>query len=199
MSKQKHEHDTQPIAQDPEADVEITDVTPGDEFTETGTEVSEEQDETESLKNLLNKAEEANESMKKEYMFLRAEFDNYRKRTLKEKTEILKNAAEQTLKGLLPILDDFERGLDAIKDSSDAASVKEGMELIYNKFIKYLASNGVKPIESTGAPFDADFHEAIAMVPAQEDEKKGKVIDTVEKGYTLNDKVIRHAKVVVGQ
>ena len=199
MSKQKHEHDTQPIAQDPEADVEITDVTPGDEFTETGTEVSEEQDETESLKNLLNKAEEANESMKKEYMFLRAEFDNYRKRTLKEKTEILKNAAEQTLKGLLPILDDFERGLDAIKDSSDAASVKEGMELIYNKFIKYLASNGVKPIESTGAPFDADFHEAIAMVSAQEDEKKGKVIDTVEKGYTLNDKVIRHAKVVVGQ
>lgn len=200
MSKQKHEQHTQPAGQNPDNDVEITDVTPGEEYTEDGKATpAEEGNETEALKNLLDKAEDTIESMKKEHLFLRAEFDNYRKRTLKEKSEILKNAAEQTLKGLLPIVDDFERGLDAIRDSSDAAAVKEGMTLIYNKFIKYLAANGVRPIESTGVAFDADFHEAIAMIPVQDEDKKGKVIDTVEKGYTLNDKVIRHAKVAVGQ
>ena len=132
-------------------------------------------------------------------MFLMAEFDNFKKRTLKEKSELLKNAAESTLKGLLPIVDDFERGLNAIKDSSDVSAVKEGMELIYNKLIKYLSSNGVKAIESTGADFDSDLHEAIAMIPAPDESKRGKVIDTVEKGYMLNDKVLRHAKVAVGQ
>lgn len=152
-----------------------------------------------SLKEQLEKALETNASMKKDYMFLMAEFDNFKKRTLKEKSEILKNAAESTLKGLLPIVDDFERGLDAIKDSTDVDAVKEGMELIYNKLVKYLSANGVKTIESTGKDFDADIHEAVAMIPAPEDSMKGKVIDTVEKGYTLNDKVMRHAKVVVGQ
>ncbi len=151
------------------------------------------------LKEQLDKALEANASMKKDYMFLMAEFDNFKKRTLKEKSEILKNAAESTLKGLLPIVDDFERGLDAIKESSDVESVKAGMELIYNKLIKYLSANGVKAIESTGADFDADLHEAIAMIPTPDESQKGKIIDTVEKGYTLNDKVIRHAKVAVGQ
>lgn len=181
-------------------DVEITDVTPGDEFTENLDDtVSEAQDETEILKDELDKAQKTCESMKKDYMFLMAEFDNYKKRTLKEKSDILKNAAESSLKGLLPIVDDFERGLEAIKDSSDVQSVKEGMELIYNKLVKYLASNGVKPIESTGAAFDPDIHEAIAMIPTEESDKKGKVIDTVEKGYMLNDKVLRHAKVAVGQ
>ncbi|MDE6086651.1 MAG: nucleotide exchange factor GrpE [Muribaculaceae bacterium] len=183
-----------------EEGVNIEDTVPEnmiDEMVEdtTGDSLSEE----ESLKDQLDKAIKANESMKKDYMFLMAEFDNFRKRTLKEKSEILKNAAESTLKGLLPIVDDFERGLDAIKDSSDVESVKAGMELIYNKLIKYLSSNGVKAIESTGNNFDADLHEAIAMVPAPDESKKGQVIDTVEKGYTLNDKVIRHAKVVVGQ
>ncbi len=200
MSKDKHEQKAQTIENDPNNEVEITDVTPGDEFTENGADaLSEEDAENEALKDQLDKALSANESMKKDYMFLMAEFDNFKKRTLKEKSELLKNAAESTLKGLLPIVDDFERGLDAIKDSSDVSAVKEGMELIYNKLIKYLATNGVKAIESTGAEFDADLHEAIAMVPTPDESQRGKVIDTVEKGYTLNDKVIRHAKVAVGQ
>ena len=127
-----------------------------------------------------------------------AEFDNFRKRTVKEKSELIKNAAEGVLKGLLPIVDDFERGLEASAKVSDAEDVRKGMELIYQKLVKYLAQNGVKPIESTGKPFDPELHEAIAMVPAGEDQK-GMVIDTPTKGYTINDKVLRHAKVAVGQ
>ncbi|MBD5214181.1 MAG: nucleotide exchange factor GrpE [Bacteroidales bacterium] len=178
--------------------VAIDDVTPDDE-TESAEDVTDEKDEMEALKDALNAEQEKVESVKKDYMFLLAEFDNFKKRTLKEKSDLLKNAAESTLKGLLPIVDDFERGLDAIKDTSDAQSVKEGMVLIYNKLVKYLASNGVKAIESTGATFDPDIHEAIAMVPTGSEEQKGKVIDTVSKGYMLNDKVLRHAKVAVGQ
>ena len=132
-------------------------------------------------------------------MFLMAELDNFRKRTLRERTELIKNASEKALQGLLPIVDDFERGLDAIHDSSDAEAVKEGMTLIYNKFVKYLADNGVKPMESTGADFNPDIHEAVAMVPADDETPAGKVKDTVQKGYMLNDKVLRHAKVVVAQ
>ena len=139
------------------------------------------------------------EKVKKEYLFLMAEFDNFRKRTLRERTDLVKSAAEKALKGILPIVDDFERGLDAIKDSTDAEAVKEGMQLIYNKLVKYLADNGVTAMESTGAAFDADLHEAVAMIPAPSDDKKGTVSDTVEKGYMLNDRVLRHAKVVVAQ
>ncbi|MDE7473234.1 MAG: nucleotide exchange factor GrpE [Muribaculaceae bacterium] len=199
MSKNKYEHDAQPNDNE-KPEVELNDVAAEEGVTvEDDVLESEDENEDEALKDQLDKALKANESMKKDYMFLMAEFDNFKKRTLKEKSELLKNAAESTLKGLLPIVDDFERGLDAIKDSSDVSSVKEGMELIYNKLIKYLAANGVKPIESTGAEFDADLHEAIAMVPTPDESQRGKVIDTVEKGYTLNDKVIRHAKVAVGQ
>lgn len=140
------------------------------------------------------------EKDKKEYLFLMADFDNYRKRVLKEKAEILKNAGEKVLKGLLPIVDDFERGLSATQNAAeDAAQVREGMELIYNKLIKYLESNGVKAMKSTGETFDADFHEAIATVPAPSPDLKGKVLDTTQKGYMLNDKVLRHAKVAVGE
>lgn len=140
------------------------------------------------------------EKEKREYLFLMAEFDNFRKRTIKEKGEIIKNAAEQAMKGLLPIVDDFERGLQAVKDSADADAVKEGMELIYNKLVKYLEQNGVKAIESTGQTFDPELHEAIAMVPVDDENLKGKVIDTPTKGYTINDdKVLRFAKVAVGQ
>ena len=139
------------------------------------------------------------EKEKKEYLFLMAEFDNFRKRTLKEKSDIIKNAAENAMKGLLPIVDDFERGIEANKNSDDAQSIKEGMELIYNKLVKYLEQNLVKPIESTGKDFDPDLHEAIAMVNAPDESMKGKVIDTLTKGYTINDKVLRHAKVAVGQ
>ncbi len=175
-----------------------------DEAAEDGTESTEnvEQEEMSEIDRLAKELGEEKaklEKEKKEYLFLMAEFDNFRKRTIKEKSEIIRNASESVLKGLLPIVDDFERGLDAIKDSSDAESVKEGMTLIYNKLMKFLESNQVKPIESTGADFDPELHEAIAMVPVEDESMKGKVIDTPTKGYTINDKVLRYAKVAVGQ
>lgn len=138
------------------------------------------------------------EKEKKEYLFLMADFDNFRKRTLKEKAELIRNGAEAAMKGLLPILDDFERGLQAVTDTEGAEAVKEGMTLIYNKFVKYLEQNGVKAMNSTGEDFNDEFHEAVALVPGPE-EQKGKVIDTMQTGYMLNDKVLRHAKVAVGQ
>lgn len=174
----------------------IEDVAPDEEVSET--EEIEGVDELESLKDLLAQRDEQLDKEKKEYLFLMAEFDNFRKRNVRERSELLKNAAEGVLKGLLPIVDDFERGLAAIKDTSDAESVKEGMSLIYNKLVKYLEQNGVKEIPTAaGTDFDTDLHEAIAMVPGDES-MKGKIIDTVTKGYTLNDKVLRHAKVAVG-
>ncbi|MDE5924619.1 MAG: nucleotide exchange factor GrpE, partial [Muribaculaceae bacterium] len=136
---------------------------------------------------------------KKEYLFLMAEFDNFRKRTLKEKSEIIRNAGENVLKGLLPIVDDFERGLKAAAQAKDAATVDEGMQLIYNKLVKYLAANGVKEFDPADDVYDADRHEAISVVPVPDESQKGKILDTVEKGYMINDKVLRHAKVVVGQ
>ncbi len=136
---------------------------------------------------------------KKEYLFLMAEFDNFRKRSLREKSEIIKNAGENVLKGLLPIVDDFERGLKAADAAENAADVKEGMQLIYNKLVKYLAANGVKPIDPEDRDFDTERHEAISVVPVPDEAQKGKILDTVEKGYMINDKVLRHAKVVVGQ
>lgn len=139
------------------------------------------------------------EKEKKEYLFLMAEFDNFRKRTLKEKSDIIRNANEQAMKGLLPIVDDFERGLEATKGVDDPQAIREGMEIIYNKFVKFLEQNGVKAMESTGADFNPDMHEAIAMVPVEDQNLKGKVIDTPTKGYMINDKVLRHAKVAVGQ
>ena len=139
------------------------------------------------------------EESKREYMFLMAEFDNFRKRNIRERADIIRNATEKAMKDLLPIVDDFERGLTAMSETTDAEAVKEGMELIYTKFIKYLEQNGVKAIESTGTDFDTELHEAIAMIPATDESQKGKVIDTVMKGYTINDKVIRHSKVAVAQ
>lgn len=147
------------------------------------------------LVNLQNEVEK----QKKEYLFLAAEFDNYRKRTLKEKAEIIKNGGENVLKGLLPILDDFERGIKAAESDANAESMLEGMKLIYNKLVKYMESMGVKEMNSTGETFDADLHEAIAQVPAPSEDMKGKVLDTVQKGYMINDKVLRHAKVAVAQ
>lgn len=139
------------------------------------------------------------EKEKKEYMFLMAEFDNFRKRTLREKSELIKNAAESAFKGLLPVVDDMERALKASEGTDDAASIREGMELIYKKLIKYMAQNGVKEMDPEDRTFDADRHEAISVVPVPDEDMKGKILDTVEKGYTINDKVLRHAKVVVGQ
>ena len=139
------------------------------------------------------------EKSQKEYLFLMAEFDNYRKRTVKEKAELIKNGGEKAMLGLLPVIDDFERAIDAIDKSSDVEGLKEGVDLIYNKFMKYLESQQVKPMESTGTDFDADIYGAVTTFPAPDESMKGKVIDTVQKGYTINEKVLRHAKVVVGQ
>lgn len=163
------------------------------------TEATEELQRIEALQEQLSEAKAAVEKEKKEYLFLMADFDNFRKRVVKEKAEILRNGAEKVLAGLLPIVDDFERGLEATAATDNAEGVREGMELIYNKLVKYLADNGVKPIESTGADFDPDFHEAIATIPAPQPELKGKVVDTVQKGYMINDKVLRHSKVAVGE
>jgi len=153
----------------------------------------------EKLSKRVEELEADVEKEKKEYLFLMAEFDNFRKRTLKEKSELIKTAGEQVLKGMLPILDDFERGLKAAGESDDSQSVKEGMELIYNKFVKYLEQNGVKEIDPEDRDFDTEKHEAISVVPVPDEAQKGKIIDTVLKGYTINGKVMRHAKVVVGQ
>ncbi len=137
--------------------------------------------------------------LKDKYLRQAAEFDNYRKRVLKEKSELIQNGGESVISSLLPIIDDFERALQNIKKSDDTAALKEGVELIYQKFMKTLESNGLKTIETKEADFNTDFHEAVAMIPAPNDESKGKVVDCVQKGYKLNDKVIRHAKVAVGQ
>ena len=145
------------------------------------------------------KLKESLEKEKKEYLFLMAEFDNFRKRTLREKSELIKNAGESAFKGLLPIVDDLERALKASESAEDATVIREGMELIYKKLKKYLEQNGVKEMDPEDRVFDADKHEAISVVPVPDEEQKGKILDTVEKGYTINDKVLRHAKVVVGQ
>ena len=145
----------------------------------------------------LTKAQQEVEELKKQLLYKTAEFENYRKRTLKEKAELILNGGEKTIAAILPVLDDFER---AIADKSeDPKAIKEGVQMIFNKFTKTLEGLGVKKIETADKDFDVDFHEAIAMVPGMGDDKKGKVIDCVQTGYTLNDKVIRHAKVAVGQ
>ena len=155
--------------------------------------------EVEKLAKDLEDAKAELEKQKKEYLFLLAEFDNFRKRTLKEKSDLVKNAAEKAMLDILPVVDDFERALQAMHDSSDLESVKEGVVLIYNKFVKYLENNGVKAIDSNNADFNTEFHEAVTTFPASDESQKGKVIDTVQKGYMINDKVLRHSKVVVGQ
>lgn len=150
-----------------------------------------------SAEEQLAAAQKEVEQLKDKYLRAVAEFDNYKKRTLKEKTELVLNGSEKAVCAVLPVLDDFERALANATD--DPKAMKEGMQLIFNKFTKVLGTLGVKKIETDGKDFDVDFHEAIAMVPGVGDDKKGKVIDCVQTGYQLNDKVIRHAKVAVGQ
>lgn len=135
---------------------------------------------------------------KDDYIRLMAEFDNYRRRTSQEKLELVSVASMDTIKGLLPVLDDCERALAVLKESNDSDAAKEGTELIYNKLMTYLKSKGLAVIEAVGQPFDTDLHEAVAQFPVPEEDKKGKVFDVVQTGYTLNGKVIRFAKVVVG-
>lgn len=193
MSKEKHNNEN---AHTPESETpEVMDVL---DTQETGNiETGEAMAEEESLQEQLDAALEQVEKDKQDYLMLMADFDNYRKRMMREKADLLKNAAERVLTGLLPVLDDFERGLAACSANEADEAIYKGMELIYNKFVKYLESNGVKAMDTNGADFNADFHEAIATVPTPD--QKGKIIDTTLKGYTINDKVLRHAKVVVGE
>ena len=170
---------------------EAEDTTPQEEETENEEEAEE--------KDPLEAANEEIEQLKDKFLRTVAEFENYKKRTLKEKTELILNGAEKTVDAFLPVVDDFERALITAEKADDVAALKEGMELIYKKFMKTLEGLGVKKIETEDADFDVDYHEAVAMVPAADDDKKGKVIDCSQTGYTLNDKVIRHAKVAVGQ
>ncbi len=150
-------------------------------------------------KDPLAKAQKEAAEWEKKYLYKCAEFENFRKRTIKEKAELLLNGSEKSVVAVLPVIDDMERALANAEKTDDAKALKEGMELIYKKFIKALEGLGVKAIETTGKDFDVNYHEAIAMVPGMGDDNKGKVIDCTEKGYTLNDKVIRYAKVAVGQ
>lgn len=166
---------------------------------EANAELNAELTEVEILQKKYDETAAALEKEKNEYLFLMAEFDNFRKRNVKERGELIKNASESVMKQLLPIVDDMERGLEATKDAEDPNAIREGMQLIYNKLVKMLEHNGVKAIESTGADFNPELHDAIAMVPVDDESLKGKVIDTPTKGYMINDKVLRHAKVAVGQ
>ena len=150
-------------------------------------------------KDPMEKLQEELAELKDQYLRKVAEFENYRKRTLKEKTELILNGAEKTVDAILPVVDDMERAMANAEKTDDVDALKEGMDLIFKKLMKTLEGLGVKKIETDNKDFDTDFHEAVAMVPGMGDEKKGKVIDCVQTGYTLNDKVIRHAKVAVGQ
>ena len=156
-------------------------------------------EEPEEEKDPLEKALAEIEQLKTQILYKTAEFDNYRKRTLKEKAELILNGGEKAVSAILPIIDDMERAIENGAKTDDPQVLREGMELIYNKFVKALEGLGVKEIETENADFNTDVHEAVAMVPGMGDDKKGKVIDCLQKGYQLNDKVIRHAKVAVGQ
>ena len=153
----------------------------------------------EQLANMLAEAQQMVNEEKDRYLRLAAEFDNYRKRTLKEKAELIKNGGEKTLTAILPVLDDFERALKNMEATEETRAMKEGVELIFNKFNKVLEQEGLQKIETEGQAFDVDFHEAIALIPAPSEDMKGKILDCVQTGYKLNDKVIRHAKVAVAQ
>lgn len=181
-----------------------TQATPNECDEETvGQETSQENEapltEEEKLAQELEKANEQIEEQKDKYLRLSAEFDNYRKRTMKEKAELILNGGEKSISSILPIVDDFERALKNMETATDVAAVKEGVELIYNKFMSVLGQNGVKVIETKEQPLDTDYHEAIAVIPAPNEALKGKILECVQTGYILNDKVIRHAKVVVGE
>ena len=173
-----------------------------DELVEEGTEGTEETapaEEETAEKDPLEKAQDEIADLKDKYLRSVAEFDNYRKRTLKERAELILNGGEKVLSAILPVVDDMERAIENGAKTDDPQVIREGMELIFHKQMKVLEGQGVSTIETDNADFDTDVHEAVAMVPGMGDDKKGKVIDCLQKGYKLNDKVIRHAKVAVGQ
>ena len=184
-------------------DEETLNETPLEE-TDNQAENSENSEESENAENAEEKdplevAQAEIAELKSQLLYKAAEFDNYRKRTLKERAELILNGGEKTITAILPVLDDMERAIENGAKTEDPAVLREGMELIYQKFMKALEAQGVSKIETEDADFDTDVHEAVAMVPGMGDDKKGKVIDCLQNGYKLNDKVIRHAKVAVGQ
>ena len=200
MTKEKIQPQEEEVTKNEEAMV--------DETTQTEEKISgentQEEDQAElsaeeQLANMLAEAQQMVEEQKDKYLRLSAEFDNYRKRTLKEKAELIKNGGEKTLTAILPVLDDFERALKNMEASEETKAMKEGVELIFSKFQKILGQEGLQKIETEGQAFDTDFHEAIALIPAPSEDLKGKILDCVQTGYMLNEKVIRHAKVAVAQ
>lgn len=184
-----------------EEEVILTNEQPAEESPATEAPATEEEvlDEQGELEKKLAEAAEKISILEDKYLRQAAEFDNYRKRTLKEKAEIIKNGGERVIESILPVLDDFERALSTMQKNEEAAIYLTAVELIYSKFVKILEQNGLKKIETKDQTFDTDYHEAIAMVPTPDESLKGKVLDCVQTGYTLNDKVIRHAKVAVGE
>lgn len=170
-----------------------------EEQVETGNPEENTEENEPSVEDKLKDYEDQIAELKDKFLYLTAEFDNYRKRVIKEKSELILNGGENVIKSLLPVIDDFERALQSIDKSDDNETLKQGVELIYQKLMKALESNGLKVIDTKDSDFDTDFHEAVALVPVPADELKGKVIDCVQKGYKLNEKVIRHARVAVGQ
>ena len=169
------------------------------ESAENTAEETADQQEEEAEKDPLEKAQEEIEELKTQLLYKAAEFDNYRKRTLKERTELILNGGEKVITAILPVLDDMERAIENGTKTDDPEVLREGMTLIHQKFMKTLEAQGVSKIDTENADFDTDVHDAVAMVPGMGDDKKGKVIDCLQEGYKLNDKVIRHAKVAVGQ
>ena len=186
--------DEETLNEDPveETDKEAENNAAEEATAETQEEETEEQDP-------LEKAQAEIEELKNQLLYKAAEFDNYRKRTLKERAELILNGGEKFITAILPIIDDMERAIESGAKTDDPEVLREGMELIHQKFIKVLEAQGVSKIDTENADFDTDVHEAVAMVPGMGDDKKGKVIDCLQQGYKLNDKVIRHAKVAVGQ
>lgn len=199
MSEKKNKKREAEAAAAGEPSSEMEEMVTEETAVEPEAEMEEPLSETDKLSAEIADLTAKNEKLNKDYLLLMADFDNYRKRTLREKSELLKSGGESCLKDILPVVDDFERGLAALCESSDIEAVKEGVTLIYNKFKNYLGQHGIQEIPATGEDFNTEYHEAVTLFPAPQPELKGKVIDCVQKGYTLNDKVIRFAKVVVGE
>ena len=188
--KDEELHEEQPVEEDTDKEAEVE-----------APEEAENQDESENSeeKDPLEKAQDEIAELKNQLLYKVAEFENYRKRTLRERAELILNGGEKFITSILPVLDDMERAIENGAKTDDPEVLREGMSLIYQKFMKTLESQGVSKIDTVDADFDTDVHEAVAMVPGMGDDKKGKVIDCLQQGYKLNDKVIRHAKVAVGQ
>lgn len=194
-TKENNTPQEEEVVKNPEAETAQTQTEDQSNAQEAQEELTPEQ----QLSKDLETAQAMIEEQKDKYLRLSAEFDNYRKRTMKEKAELIKNGGEKAIAAVLPILDDLERALANMQQADDVKAMYEGIDLIYQKFLKNLNQEGLEKMNPVGEAFDTDFHEAVALIPAQEKEQKGKVLDCVQTGYKLNDKVIRHAKVVVAQ